>query len=692
MAWYFTKWRRGNAAFNNETGPWLPDAILKQTPTSARKLNPKLPPKLEEIIDKSLEKDREQRYQSAAELRADLEVLKRDILPKTVSFQWWAAPVVVIALVLVAAVFWYRMRSPSIVPDLKLRQLTINSAENRVTGGAISPDGKYLAYTDAKGIHINLVGTDVTQSVPQPEALKNENLIWEIGSTAWFPDSTRFLANAHPANENPSAWSSQSSSVWISSVRGEPLRKLRNNAMVWSVSPDASSISFGTNRGMIGDREIWLTAPGGEQTRKLYEVGEKSAICCLYFFPDGQRVSYITSDESGDTLVGRDLAGGPVATLLPPSEMRKIGDFSWLPDGRLIYSDPCNGVAMGFSTPCNFWIMRINTRSGGVSEKPRRLTNWSGLWMNAPSATSDGKRVAFLESSGRGAGFVADLDAGGTRLVNSRRFTLEEGGEDAISDWTADSRTVVVIKNRGDHYGLYKQRLNSDTPEPIVTSATGGLAKSALVSPDGKWVIILVWPITGGTTVQLMRVPITGGTPELVFGIRGGGPDFCARPPSSLCAVAEPSEDRKQMIITAFDPAKGRGRELGRFDIAPDYDMSVNNLLVDISPDGTLLATARGPEAPIQIHSFRDQQTQAILARELNNMRGFRWAADGKGLFVNNLTEGGRKILHVNLKGKTKLLWKCDNDRCSALPSPDGRHLAIYDWKLTANMWMIEHF
>jgi len=677
----------GHRAFEGDTGPELHTAILNQTPTSARQLNPKVPAKLDEIIRQSLEKEREQRYQSAEELRTDLEVLKRDILPKPVSFRWWAAPAIVIALVLVAAVFWYRMRPPSIVPDLKLRQLTINSAENRVTGGAISPDGKYLAYTDAKGIHINLVGTDETQSVPQPDALKNDNVNWEIVPT-WFPDSLRFLANAHPANEDPSTWSSQTSSVWISSVRGEPLRKLRDHAMVWSVSPDGSSISFGTNKGMMGDREIWLMAPSGEQTRKLYEVGEKSAICCFYFFPDGKRVSYITTDESGDTLVGRDLAGGPIAMLLPPSELKKIGDFSWLPDGRLIYSDQCNGVAMGVNTPCSFWITRINTRSGGLSEKPRRLRSWPGSWMNVPSATSDGKHVAFLESSGRGAGFVADLDAGGTRLVNSRRFTLEEGGEDAIDDWTADSKTVIVTKNRGDHYGLYKQRLNSDTLEPIVTSAAGGLLKSALVSPDGKWVIIVVWPITGGTTVQLMRVPITGGTPELVFAMRGGGPNFCARPPSNLCAVAEPSEDRKQMIITAYDPVKGRDRELGRFDLDLDYDPNVNNLLVDISPDGTRLATARGPEAPIQIHSLRDQQTQLIRAKDLDNMRGFQWAADGKGLFVHNR----REILHVDLQGNIKRLWKCNSDRCSAMPSPDGRHLAIYDWNVTANMWMMENF
>ena len=81
--------------------------------------------------------------------------------------------------------------------------------------------------------------------------------------------------------------------------------------------------------------------------------------------------------------------------------------------------------------------------------------------MNGPSATADGKRIAFLESSGRGASYVADLEAGGTRLVNSRRFTLEEGGEDAVSTiGPPTAKRSLLISNRGDHYGLYRQSLN----------------------------------------------------------------------------------------------------------------------------------------------------------------------------------------------------------------------------------------
>jgi len=73
-------------------------------------------------------------------------------------------------------------------------------------------------------------------------------------------------------------------------------------------------------------------------------------------------------------------------------------------------------------------------------------------------------------------------------------------------------------------------------------------------------------------------------------------------------------------------------------------------------------------------------------------MWSLRWAADGKGLFVSNRENGGTEILHVDLHRSTKLLWKCSGDVCWGVPSPDGRHLAITDYKQSANMWMMENF
>ena len=125
----------GVMPFRGETSGVLSESILNRTPTPPVRLNPELPAKLEAIIDKSLEKDPEVRYQSAAELRADLRRLRRDTESGKTPVTTAASPVkrmplrnatlALLGLLLVlgiAGIWWLRkapQKSASATPGVK---------------------------------------------------------------------------------------------------------------------------------------------------------------------------------------------------------------------------------------------------------------------------------------------------------------------------------------------------------------------------------------------------------------------------------------------------------------------------------------------------------------------------------------------------------------------------------------------
>jgi serine/threonine protein kinase/tetratricopeptide (TPR) repeat protein len=120
----------GQRAFTGETAAIVHDAIVNQSPVPVSELNSTLPPKLVAIIDRALEKDRAVRYQTAAEMRTDLQRLKRDLesghrsavssvaekrrgrqliipdLPVAVGWRWFAATALLITVAAGGWLYW----------------------------------------------------------------------------------------------------------------------------------------------------------------------------------------------------------------------------------------------------------------------------------------------------------------------------------------------------------------------------------------------------------------------------------------------------------------------------------------------------------------------------------------------------------------------------------------------------------
>ena len=195
----------GRQAFSGKTTAVIHDAILNREPTSLLQLNPELPLKLEEIVNKALEKDREVRYQHAAELRADLKRLKRDIESGRVakvaaptpaarvrrrSFPFVALILFTVLIVAVAGWLWFG-RSRQTAPEAQLTAVPLTSYPGSESYPSFSPDGSQVAFSwngekqDNFDIYVKVIGTEPPLPLTTNPA--------KDYSPAWSPDG-RWIA------------------------------------------------------------------------------------------------------------------------------------------------------------------------------------------------------------------------------------------------------------------------------------------------------------------------------------------------------------------------------------------------------------------------------------------------------------------------------------------------------------------
>jgi eukaryotic-like serine/threonine-protein kinase len=157
----------GQPPFSGETIERIREAILSKEPASPRKLNPRLPVRLEGVVLKALEKERSARYQSASDLVHDLNEFQRAKQRRKV-WMTSAAVAVFTLLVGIAGVVGTFLSKNSVneAPNIIQRQITSNPVNDSVYMAAISREGKEVAYTDLRGVHVRALDTGEVQDIP----------------------------------------------------------------------------------------------------------------------------------------------------------------------------------------------------------------------------------------------------------------------------------------------------------------------------------------------------------------------------------------------------------------------------------------------------------------------------------------------------------------------------------------------
>jgi eukaryotic-like serine/threonine-protein kinase len=660
----------GKQAFSGNSSAAIFHAILGPAPASPLSLNPRLPPELERIVSKALEKDRNLRYQHAADMLTDLKRLKRDTdsrrsaavsaavtgasrsrkeeehgqdaratagrmpaLPR----RWPLALAGLLVLIAVSGLAWLlRHRAPQPSAEITQKRLTFNSSENEVQSSAISPDGKYLAYSDLAGIHVKLLSTRDERLIPRPAGVP-AGVWW--GVTSWFPDSTQLLAQT---------WQPGPQSMWTVSILGQSPRELREGAAGLEVSPDGIHIAFtpdvhSADPSENNFHELWVMGAQGDNPQKVLALGENESVSA-HWSPDGRRLAYIRIRHPSPGVVQWasietcDLKGANRTVVVRNTDWW-LHDFAWLPDGRIIYSreEP-------HSPDDNLWQIGVDVQAGTPIGKPKRLTQWEGSALYRLSASANGRRLTLLKAREQSQIYLGELTAGGTSMNPPRRLTNDEAYH-VPTAWTPDSKAVLFLSDRNGSWGIFKQGISQETAEPVVTGPQD-IGRPHL-SPDGSWILYLEGSGPSAPT-RLMRIPVSGGVPQPVLETMQRGAAFgCARAPASLCVIREASQDEKHFTITAFDALKGRGKVLRTIEKEP---MAFGAAL---SPDGAAFAMSRydEPESHIRLFSLSGGSDREITVKGWANLSGLEWSPDGRGLYCGAAPPQGSSLLYVDPKG-----------------------------------------
>jgi Tol biopolymer transport system component len=487
--------------------------------------------------------------------------------------------------------------------------------------------------------------------------------------------------------------------IWVLTIVGGAIRKLRDDAVGAVVSPDGARIAF------VSTNEIWLMGANGEDANRLAIAEEGYGFDELAWPPDGHSLVDMKSNRGYDRVVmeKRELNGREVAIIMSDPRLR---GFCLAPDGHIIYDRLENSE----DATANIWEVRMDSSTSRPSGEPRRLTNWAGFTLRGFSITADGKRIAFVRKTDQSDVYVGTLDKSGLRLTATHRLTLDDR-MDWPGGWLQESDFILFFSDRNGNFDVFEQGMRDRTPTEVIADSEE--KRSPQLSPDGSWILYLTFPRAQGglppASGRLMRVPVSGGSPELVLEANGypgsarvprerwlpsarGYPDFRC---SSRVVVASPpcvlSEvNGKQVVFTAFDPRVGKRGELARIDFDP------SDSFWDLSLDGSRIAFGKfeGRGGHIRILDLAGGKTREISVKGWSHLTSVGWSADGRSLFATNWASIAASVLRVELDGETHPLYKAPSSMQleRPVPSPDGRYLAFAEVGTASNAWMMENF
>ncbi len=548
----------GQRPFEGDSSASIVSSILRDPVPPITAINPALPSRLAAIITRCLAKDPAQRYQSAIDLRADVDGVRQDVISGIITLAVPAAPsgarrvrvfagaslAGAVALAVLAAWYWSprdTAMSPSSEPLPAATFEQVTHGEGQELFPTLSPDGRSVVYvSDATGnadIYAQRVGGENTINLTRDSAAVDTQ-------PAFSPDGERIVFRSDR----------DGGGLFLMGATGESVRRISDFGYHPAWAPDGHQIAYVTQSVIdpsvrFTTSQLWIVhaATGAKRLVSEGDAAQPS------WSPHGDRIAYwgrTAGAGSGDIWSIAVAGGEPVAVTTEPSM-----DWNpvWTPDGRHLYFASDRGGAM------NLWRIAIDEKSGKPLGKPEAVTTGVGAAAQHIAISRDGRRLAYaarVESTNvqkisfnavagvtvgtpqwvtRGSRSVAqpDISPEGTQLAfnslgkqedlfvahadgSSLHQVTDDGFKDRAARWSPDGRRIAFYSDRSGKYELWlvnrdgsdlRQLTHSPGAHYPVWSPDGRLMAFSTHSPNGAGIFNATTPWSAEQVRMLPAIP-----------------------------------------------------------------------------------------------------------------------------------------------------------------------------------------
>jgi Tol biopolymer transport system component/predicted Ser/Thr protein kinase len=613
----------GQQAFPGSTSAAVFDGILNRTPVPPVQLNPQLPERLEEIIDKALEKDLKLRYQTASDLRVDLQRLMRGSSSRpsgkveaqaaaaesgststaTTPRRWpviaLVSAVVAVALIFGAYLLGKREGLASSIAPPTYHQLTFRGGTIRMA--RFAPDGKNIVYSAAwEGNPIDLFVTRPDSPESRPFGLSKAEVL-SISTEG----EMAVLLNSR----NVDPYINEGTLGRVPLGGGAP-RQVLDNVQWADWSPDGSNFAV--------VREF------GGLSRLEYPIGK-------VLYQTGGWLSHPRVSSKGDMVafiehpVRRDDAGSiAVVDLSGKKQTLSTGwetawGLGWSPNGNEIWF---SSTRIGYGR----YLSAVN-----LSGKERLLAREPGT-LTLQDVAKDGRVLITRD--------VPRVGMVGRTSGNTKERDLSWLDWSAPRDLSLDGKQLLFTESGeagGENYSSY---LRGTDGSPAIRLGDGS---SFALSPDQKWALAGL----PSPPVQFNLLPTGSGESKQLTHDQINHLDARWFP------------DGKRLLFSGDEPGKGVRlyvQDMNGGPAKPVTNEGVNGSLIAISPDGKQVAMV-GPDQKPSLLTIDSGELKPIHGLEVGDAP-IAWTSDGRSLFVYRLGEVPATVNRLDLATNRKQLWK----------------------------------